>query len=612
MPVSVTETAPRIDHQTPEAALLRHLAEAFEMRHTDPAAGERLATEIGRIADDRGLEHVRAVSNVSFAYCAEIVDAPEDGIQQLKNAVEVCGRVHDVPNQVRAADLLATIFEGTGEYSDALSYAEIALEGARSTGDRLFEACALSSLAGVFIATGDLEIAEKKTRLALDIVVDIGSRRMESRLYYRLGCIARKSGDMLTAKAALEKTKIIGREVGSLFSEAEALTELGGIYETEGRFDEAEAVLLEARAIAERDADVKEVVYPTTQIALARVYGRTGRREAARDVLQGFGERSSLFDLYPTLAEGSKLLAETYDALGEERSALEQYRRHVKYRERAMVGEAQRAVHRYQVKLHLAAAEREAEHQRSRYRELEAIQTQLVEAERRAAVGILAAGLAHEMNTPIGAVKSSLDTIDRAQQRITDEVAGASLRVQSVVAAIKGAHDTSREAVTRLQELVRSLRRFTRLDEADVQNVDLNDCVDAAWSLLPATLCEGLVMERALVPLPRIRGWPGRINQALLTLMVNAAEVQAGRGRLRVETAYVDGDCVIRVIDEGPGIPRSVQARLFDLAFDTTGSRARFRVGLATVRSVMLGHGGAIDFETGAHGTTFILKFPTE
>ena len=610
MEVHASKALGDFDLEASQVALLEQLEHAFQLRHRNPEEGERIGSAILDIAQARGLAHVEAVSAVVLAYCADISDAPDDGLARLEEAVEICGKVGDQKNLVRAADLIATIFEGTGDYLRALRYAETAFEGARALGDRLFEACALSSLSGIFTATGDLELAEKKARFALKIATEIGSRRMQARLHLRLGRIQRRAGNRDHAGTLLEQTRSIGREVGSVFLQAEALTELGRLYEEQERFADAESALLEALRIS--DVDTEQIVTPSTKVALGRVYLRTGRPKRARETLSSFGKRATFFDMVPILAEGSRLLAETHDALGEPELALEQYRRHVKYREQAMQGEAHRAVNRYQVKLQLAAAEREAEHQRERYRELEAVQTQLVEAERRAAVGNLAAGLAHEMNTPLGVARSSLDTLGRARQRVADELPSDAVsgRVQAALSAMQSAQTTSVEALRRLEELVLSLRRFTRLDEAEVQNVNLNECVDAAFSLLPPTLCKGILVERLLAPLPRIRGWPGKINQALLTLLVNAAEVQQSRGRIRVESMTRGDACLVRVIDDGPGIPEAARDKLFEITFDVSGGRTRFRVGLATVRAAMADHGGTIDFETGPSGTTFTLVFP--
>ena len=392
--------------------------------------------------------------------------------------------------------------------------------------------------------------------MALKIADEVGSDRLRARLLYRYGRIKRLCGDAAQAEHLLEQTRSLALKIDSDFSKADALTELGRLYEEQGRLQEAEARLLESMQITNPDA--VSVVMPATRVALGRVYRRTGRLEEAKRVLLQFDAVPGFFDTLPVFVEGSKLLAEIHDELGEDRLAVEQYRRHVQYRERAMEGDAQRAVSRYKVKLKLAEAEREAEAERRRYRELAAMQTQLVEAERRAAVGRLVAGIAHEMNTPLGVVRSNFDLLNRAQRRLAGTLAD-SPQLQPITTAMEDAHTTCMQACDRLDELVRNLRRFVRLDESEVQDVDLNECIDSAFSLLSPSLSDGLKLERALSPLPSIKGWPARINQALLTLFVNAAEVQSGRGRIRVESEAHEDACCLRVMDDGPGIPQEAQ-----------------------------------------------------
>ena len=597
-----------VDPNASESELLEQLENAFQKRYTDLAGAEQLSHEMMAVAQARGLAHVEAVSTLLFAYSAPIQDAPQDGLQQLQDVVSVCRQCGDQQNLTRAADLVSMVYESNGDYSLALQYAEIALEGARACGDRIFEGRALSSLSGILTATGDLELAEKKARLAFTVADEIDSDRLRARTLYRIGCIKRRQGDVELAEQTLEQTRVLARKIDSDFSKADALTELGRLYEDQARLEEAEARLVEAMQITNPDA--VSVVSPATRVALARVYRRTGRIEKAKRILLQFDAVPGFFDTLPVFVEGSKLLAEIHDELGEDRLAIEQYRRHVQYRERAMEGEAQRAVSRYKVKVKLAAAEREAEAERMRYQELAAMQTQLVEAERRAEVGRLVAGIAHEMNTPLGVAQSNLDLLERAQRRLADALTAPSSRVNTIVSAMEDARATTAKACDRLDELVRNLRRFVRLDESDVQDVDLNECVEAAFSLLPPSLSEGLTLERMLSPLPPIHGWPARINQTLLTLFVNAAEAQAGRGRIRVESRVDEGACCLHVIDDGPGIPLAAQDKLFEAAFDTSGSRARFRIGLAAARSVVVDHGGTIAFDTGAGGTTFTLRFP--
>ena len=592
-----------------EAELLQRLDDAFSLRFSDPDEGGRVAVELRVFAEREGLEHVEAVSIVVFAYCADIEDMPEDGLERLAAAFETCRRVGDKTNLMRAGDLLSTVFEGTGEIPEALRYAEVVLEVAKAEGSLLYVCSALSSLAGIFTTTGDLDAAGEKVEQALQIAEQLGSDRLRGRLHWRRGRILFSRRAYEQALDVFWISHALSQKVGSLFNECATLTEIGRVLEAMGRLEEAEAVLQRSLDLA--DSDVQQVVAPRTHVVLGRIYLSMGRLESAKDVLIKLENRSLRFNLLPTLAEGALLLAETYERLGQLEPSIGQYKRHIELRASAMEGETQRAVKRFQVQSELRAAQREAELERIRYTELETMQTQLVEAERMAAVGSLAAGIAHEMNSPLGVVKSGLNVADRAVSRAR-EALGPRLppAAQAAFKALSQTRQSSGEALERLEALVASLRRFTRLDEAEVQTLDLVQSLDEALELLRPTLSEGIEVIRDITPLPRLEGWPSRMNQALLCLLMNAAEVQRGRGQILVQTRREGAEIVLHISDRGPGIPAEVRDRLFEISFDASGPRTRFRVGLATVRSVIQRHGGTIDFNTTEQGTTFTVRLP--
>lgn len=588
-----------------ETELLERLEEAYALRYNRPEEGEVIARQAIERAGAEGFEHALAVAITVFAYSTDVKNAPEDGLEQLEQSYRTLDRVRDGLFAMRCADLLATIFEGIGDLAAALRYSEAVLERARESGNLVMEASAMSSLAGIFTATGELETARKKVERGLEITRGLGATRQESRMELRNAVISSQEGSFEAAKAQLERAIELSRSAGSIYNEHMALTELAQVHESTHDFAEAERLL---RRILESDAnDVQQIVVPRARVILGRVYLATERPKLARACLLQASSETSFFHMLPILAEAARLLAETHERLGENDLALAQYRRHVQLRDRASEAESQQAVRRFQVQ----AAQREAARERQRYAELEAIQTQLVEAERIAAVGSLAAGVAHEMNTPLGVVRSSVDLADRAKTRLEQALSGAeSPPITAALSALATTRSTAVDALNRLDGLVSSLLRFTRLDASEVETVDLRDGLRDALALLRPTLPPAVRIEEALQPVSPIEGWPARLNQAFLCLLMNAVEAQPDGGVVRVESLERDGAAIVRIGDKGPGIPPEVQPRLFEIAFDASGPRTRFRVGLATVREVVRRHGGAIDFETGAGGTTFELRFP--
>lgn len=592
--------------------LLGILEHAFGLRHDDPDRGEAIAREQLALAEAAGDRHAAAAAAVVLVYCSPIEDNADEMLSRLHESLKVLEEVGDRPFLVRAADLLSTILEGSGDYPAALQLAEQVVKISREIGDRLFEGYGLSSLAGVLTAAGDLEAAERKLLAGLEIAAAIGSPRLEARLRLRLGRVACERGDLETGIASFERTRQLAQETSSAFTEVDALTELGRTFERLGRLEEAEAHYEEALRLS--DEDVRRVIGPRTRLGLGRLYLTTGRVELARDVLVDLRELARSFYMLPVQAEAARSLVETYERLGDPARALEEMKRYVDLKEQLMDGATQRAVKAFQARMEIESAKKDAEIHRLKYVELQAMQTQLVEAERMAVVGHLTAGLAHEMNTPLGVVRSNLVTAERAVARIREVLPSpVPDRLKRAIVALVALHETSAAAVERLEGLVRSLRRFTRLDEAEYQKVDVNEGLEATLEVVRATVPAGVALERSLAPVPSIWGFPGSLNQAFLTLIVNAVEAVGEGGTVRIESlnATERGEIEVRIEDDGPGIPEAIQPRLFDLELQQDGRRTRFRVGLATVRSIVLRHHGEIRFETGsAWGTRFILRFP--
>ena len=584
---------------------------AFRLRHSDDENAFALAKEEAENAELRGDRHSIAMAYVTWAYTGPVED-PQSLLNFLKEACEILRRVEDRQFEIYASDLLATIFEGMGDYPTALGYTQRTLTLTRQVGDRLFEGYGLSSLAGILTAAGDLEDARQKLQEALDIAAEIEVDRLYSRLLVRKGRVERDLGHLDAALDHFREATEVARRTGNLFTEIDAVSDIAKTHLERDNLEDAET--LYRKALGMMDEDARAIVGPTSMLGLARVLLRTDRAGQAVELIIELQALADVFGMLPIQAEANELLANAYKQTGDFERAFDALTEHLKLKETIMQGEADRAVKRLQVKVDLDAAKKDAEIYRLKYVELETMQTQLLESERMAVIGTLTAGLAHEMNSPLGVVKSGLDTTRRALTRLDESLPPNRDRVvETSRQALLTTEASARTAVVRLEGLVDSLRRFTRLDESEYQLLDLADGLDATIAVLSTTLADGIRIERDFESIPLIRGWPGSLNQAFLTLMKNAAEALGSSGTIRVMTRRQPTDEVaVRIADNGPGIPAEVRDRLFDLELSRDGPRARFRVGLATVRSVVQRHHGRIDVTSApGQGTEFCLYFPT-
>jgi len=275
------------------------------------------------------------------------------------------------------------------------------------------------------------------------------------------------------------------------------------------------------------------------------------------------------------------------------------------------------------------------------------LESQLVQAHKLESIGQLAAGVAHEINTPIQYVGDntrfledsfrSLDTVLRNYESLIEaaETAGVlpdeirKVREAAEEADLEYLHDEipraiqqSGEGVERVATIVRAMKEFSHPGSAEMRPVDLNRAIASTltvsrneWKYVAETMTE---FDPRLTA---VRCLPGEFNQVILNLVVNAAHAIADvkpdsreKGRITVSTRR-DGDWAeIRVRDTGTGIPEAVRGRIFTPFFTTKEVGRGTGQGLALAHTVIVKkHGGTLDFETDeGHGTTFIIRLPVD
>lgn len=277
--------------------------------------------------------------------------------------------------------------------------------------------------------------------------------------------------------------------------------------------------------------------------------------------------------------------------------------------------------------------------------ELKASQVHLVRSEKMATLGQMVAGVAHEVNTPLGYVRSNMELVGDNLMRFdellqhTDQLLHAlkapTINQEQVEQLIEQTLQCCEEikedevsedladlikdglyGVDQIAELVVSLRDFSRIDESKVKDVDINDCINTSLIMARNNL-KTLDVKTNLAELPPIQCNPSQINQVLLNLFNNAAQAIPAdhKGTLQV-TSSVDKaqqHVVVRIIDNGSGIKEDVLNHIFEPFFTTKKAGDGTGLGLAITAQIMEQHDGRIEVSSiVGEGTTFTLMLPIQ
>ena len=246
-------------------------------------------------------------------------------------------------------------------------------------------------------------------------------------------------------------------------------------------------------------------------------------------------------------------------------------------------------------------------------------QSQLVQSEKMAALGSMVAGIAHEINTPIGAISSMQDTLIRAVEKLKTTLADKypdyteHRKLTGTLRALEEAYKVIESGSTRVSQIVRRLRSFARLDEADLKRANLHEGIEDTLVLIHHKIKNRITIDRQYGEVPEINCFPGQLNQVFLNVLVNAAQAIDGNGTITIKTWAERSRVLIAITDTGGGIPPENLEKIFDPGFTTKGVGVGTGLGLAICYQIIQAHRGSISVESEVgKGTTFTIGLPTD
>ena len=250
---------------------------------------------------------------------------------------------------------------------------------------------------------------------------------------------------------------------------------------------------------------------------------------------------------------------------------------------------------------------------------LERVEAALVQSEKMASLGNLLAGVAHEINTPVGSISSNSHLLMRAVEKLRKLVDDApELRGQDVqgkltriLEALEGVSRVNETACERIVSIVRSLKSFSRLEEPTCRKASIHEEIEAALTLVHHQLKSRIDVERDYGEIPDVECVSGQLNQVFMNLLVNASQAIEGKGRIRI-TTRAEGDHVrIAFKDSGSGIRPENLDRVFEPGFTTKVAGDGTGLGLGICYKIIHAHHGDIKVESElGEGATFTVTLP--
>ena len=261
---------------------------------------------------------------------------------------------------------------------------------------------------------------------------------------------------------------------------------------------------------------------------------------------------------------------------------------------------------------------------------LKETQSQLVEAEKMSSLGQLTAGIAHEINNPINYIRSNIKPLRRDLEDLlvllqayrtgtpAAEVKALEhkLGIEETVAEVNAILHSMEEGADRTAEIVRGLRTFSRLDEGDLKNVDVNEGIHSTLKLLNPQIKDRVQVELDLQANMPVECLPGRLNQVFMNMLTNAIQAVKEKhgdegGHILVRTEQDHEQLLVTIVDNGTGMSPATRARVFEPFFTTKNVGEGTGLGLSIAHSIVEKHHGRIEVDSiEGEGTMFRIIIP--
>ncbi|MDH8677836.1 HAMP domain-containing sensor histidine kinase [Fusibacter bizertensis] len=236
-------------------------------------------------------------------------------------------------------------------------------------------------------------------------------------------------------------------------------------------------------------------------------------------------------------------------------------------------------------------------------------QNQLIQSEKMASVGQISAAIVHEINTPIGAIKSNAQMVDMVLTQIETQEDLESIKRK--VSQMKPAVSMITTASDRVSQIIKSIKSFSRIDQSAFKDADLHEAIESVLILTSNLWKSRVTLHKKYSEIPYINCYISLINQVIMNLVVNAIDAIEGTGEITIATGLVKDEVYVSVEDNGMGIPSDKLNQIFIQGYTTKPIGKGSGLGLALSKDIMDKHNGRIEVASEeGKGSKFTLWIP--
>ncbi len=250
------------------------------------------------------------------------------------------------------------------------------------------------------------------------------------------------------------------------------------------------------------------------------------------------------------------------------------------------------------------------------YEDLMRSQTQLMQSDKLATIGLLTAGIVHEINNPLAAAKLAFALLDDQSKKLTQYLHQGASQLDDAKKLLSDMTDfiqNGKRCTDSMSKIVSDIRTFSRSDKGNMSSENLNNIVDSVVNIVWNNIKNKVQLKKEYGMIPMVTCNSQQLSQVFLNLLVNASQAIPDAGTITIRTEPSGEFVAVKISDTGCGIPDDVKAKMFQPFFTTKGAAEGTGLGLSITNDIVKKHDGVIHVESQVgKGTTFIVLLPTK